>query len=392
MKILAKETEVDEAELVDDAHFENLGVDSLLSLTISAIFREELDMEISSTLFTDYPTVGEMKKYFSQFDGASASEPEETDSSDEDSIAPTDLPTPYGAEFSTPASSAPSVAPSDDGKPDSPRQEVADVGDVSLARHIVAQEMGVDISEVTDSAELAEMGMDSLMSLTILGELREKTGIDLPSTFLTTNPTIKDIEDALGMRPKAKPVAAPKPAAPAAGRSNKKKAVDMNQVSARLTALNKTDISQYPSASSVLLQGNAKAASKKIFFLPDGSGSATSYVSIPNIGPDVCAYGLNCPFMKDPEQWQCGIEVSALIYLAEIKRRQPKGPYIIGGWSAGGVIAYAVAQALLAAGETVEKLLLLDSPCPVDLAPLPARLHIFFNEIGLLGTGDPSRT
>jgi iterative type I PKS product template protein len=70
MRILAKETEVDEAELVDDAHFENLGVDSLLSLTISAIFREDLDMEIPSTLFTDYPTVGEMKKYFAQFDGA----------------------------------------------------------------------------------------------------------------------------------------------------------------------------------------------------------------------------------------------------------------------------------------------------------------------------------
>jgi acyl carrier protein len=251
--------------------------------------------------------------------------------------------------------------------------------------------MGVDISEITDDAELAEMGMDSLMSLTILGELREKTGIDLPSTFLTTNPTIKDVEDALGMRPKAKPVAAPKPAAPVTGIVKKK--TDMNEVTARLERLNATaDISQYPNATSVLLQGNAKIATKKIFFLPDGSGSATSYVSIPNIGPDVCAYGLNCPFMKDPEQWTCGIEVSAVIYLAEIKRRQPNGPYIIGGWSAGGVIAYAVAQALLAAGEKVEKLLLLDSPCPVDLAPLPARLHIFFNEIGLLGTGDPTKT
>ncbi|KAK5135185.1 polyketide synthase [Meristemomyces frigidus] len=392
MKIMAKETEVDEAELVDDAAFENLGVDSLLSLTISAIFREELDMEISSSLFTDYPTVGEMKKYFSQFDnGAAASSPEEEDS-DEDSIPASDVPTPM-EDISTPASSAPSVAPSDAGKPevDSPtRESLSDVGDVSLARHIVAQEMGVDISEVSDDAELAEMGMDSLMSLTILGELREKTGIDLPSTFLTTNPTIKDIEDALGMRPKAK-AAAPKPPASKAAAPTQKK-TDMNEVSARLSALNNTDISAFPTATSVLLQGNAKLATKKIFFLPDGSGSATSYVAIPNIGPDTCAYGLNCPYMKDPTKWECGIEVSSLIYLAEIKRRQPHGPYIIGGWSAGGVIAYAVSQALLAAGEKVEKLLLLDSPCPVNLDPLPARLHIFFNEIGLLGTGDPSKT
>ncbi|EME39782.1 polyketide synthase-like protein [Dothistroma septosporum NZE10] len=394
MKILAKETEVDVSELVDDAHFENLGVDSLLSLTISAIFREELDMEISSSLFTDHPTVGEMKKYFAQLDtgsssSSSSSAADTEEDSDDDSIPPTDAPTPFDV-ISTPASSAPSAAPSDAGKPelDSPtRDSLADVSDVSLARHVIAQEMGVDISEITDGAELAEMGMDSLMSLTILGELREKTGVDLPSTFLSTNPTILDIENALGMRPiKAK---APKATSAAPKASTK---TDMNEVSARLAKINKTDISKYPAATSVLLQGNAKVATKKIFFLPDGSGSATSYVSIPNLGPDIAAYGLNCPFMKDPEQWQCGIEVSSLIYLAEIKRRQSKGPYILGGWSAGGVIAYAVSQALLAAGEKVEKLLLLDSPCPVNLDPLPARLHIFFNEIGLLGTGDPSKT
>ncbi len=406
MKILSTETEVDQNELVDDAHFENLGVDSLLSLTISAIFREDLDMEISSTLFTDYPTVGEMKKYFAQFESSSSSEPDEDSSSDEDSIPPTDLPTPYEAAFSTPASSVP---PSDagDGKPDSPDRDasVEDVGDVSIARHIVAQEMGVDISEIGDDAELAEMGMDSLMSLTILGELREKTGIDLPSTFLMSNPTIKDVEDALGMRPKAKPAAAPKvTSAPAAGISaaptknsaeNRKadiRKTDMHEVTARLEALNSTDISKYPPSHSVLLQGSPKEASKKLFFLPDGSGSATSYSQIPNLGKDVAVYGLNCPFMKNPETWTCSLEVSALIYLAEIKRRQPEGPYILGGWSAGGVIAYAVQQALLAAGEEVEKLLLLDSPCPVDLDPLPARLHIFFNEIGLLGTGEPTKT
>lgn len=386
MQIIAAETDVDQSELVEEAAFENLGVDSLMSLTISAKFREDLDMEISSSLFTDYPTVGEMKKYFAQFDGAVG--PADDDDSESESEPSTDLATPYEDDLSTPASSAPSSAPSDAGKPDidSPIREIPDseVGEVSLARHIVAQEMGVDISEITDQADLSELGMDSLMSLTILGELREKTGIDLPSTFLSTNGCIEDIENALGMRPKPKPKAAAT-SAPKAER--KQKSPQLDKVNAKLT-----DLSQYPPATSVLLQGNAKIATKKIFFLPDGSGSATSYVSIPNIGPDVAAYGLNCPFMKSPDQWQCGIETVSLIYLAEIKRRQPQGPYIIGGWSAGGVIAYAVAQALLANDEKVEKLLLLDSPCPVNLDPLPARLHIFFNEIGLLGTGDPSKT
>ncbi|THY24127.1 polyketide synthase [Aureobasidium pullulans] len=381
MQIIATETDVEQSELVEEAAFENLGVDSLMSLTISAKFREDLDMEISSTLFTDYPTVGEMKKYFSQYDGNVG--PVEDDSEDESE--PSDIATPYEDDLSTPASSAPSTAPSDAGKPDidSPSREIPDseVGEVSLARHIIVQEMGIDSSELTDEADLSELGMDSLMSLTILSELREKTGVDLPSTFLSTNSTILDIENALGMRPtpKAKAASAPKAA--------KQTSPQLDKVNAKLT-----DLSKFPAATSVLLQGNAKIATKKIFFLPDGSGSATSYVSIPNIGPDTAAFGLNCPFMKNPTEWTCGIETVSLLYLAEIKRRQPQGPYIIGGWSAGGVIAYAVAQALLANGEEVDRLLLLDSPCPVNLAPLPQRLHVFFNEIGLLGTGDPSKT
>nr|WHN38863.1 polyketide synthase 2 [Elsinoe perseae] len=383
MQIIATETDVDSSELVDQAAFENLGVDSLMSLTISARFREELDMDISSTLFTDFPTVGEMQKFFSQYDGEVGTP--EQDDSDSDSDTSGDASTPM-SEVGTPMT-VPSSAVSESGKFDMDVAAPAS-GEVSVARQIVATEMGVDVAEITDQADLADMGMDSLMSLTILGELRENTGIDLPSTFLTTSPTIEDIENALDMRPKARPapVAVPPPS------NRRSSSPQLDKVNARLNASRSADISKYPTATSVLLQGNPKIATKKIFFLPDGSGSATSYVSIPNIGPDVCAFGLNCPFMKSPDQWSCGIEICAMIYLAEIKRRQPVGPYIIGGWSAGGVIAYAVAQALLANNEQVEKLLLLDSPCPVNLDPLPARLHIFFNEIGLLGTGDPSKT
>ncbi|KAK5176230.1 polyketide synthase, partial [Cryomyces antarcticus] len=148
----------------------------------------------------------------------------------------------------------------------------------------------------------------------------------------------------------------------------------------------------FPAATSVLLQGNAKIATKKLFLFPDGSGSATSYISIPNISPDMAVYGLNCPFMKKPTDYTCGIDGVSAIYLAEMKRRQPEGPYILGGWSAGGVIAYEVAMQLVSMGEKIEKLVLIDSPCPVQLEPLPARLHHFFDSIGLLGTGDPAKT
>jgi thioesterase domain-containing protein len=44
---------------------------------------------------------------------------------------------------------------------------------------------------------------------------------------------------------------------------------------------------------------------------------------------------------------------------------QPHGPYRLGGWSLGGVLAYEMAQQLLAAGEETELLVLLDSHAPV---------------------------
>jgi acyl carrier protein len=307
----------------------------------------------------------------------------EDDSSDTTDEPSDDSSTPYEhGTASTPASSAPSVT-EDDVKPTSEGAE----GEASVARKLVADEMGVDVSEITDDLDLTDIGMDSLMSLTILGSMREQTGRDLPADFLTVNVTIKDIETALGMRPKPKEQVKVTVKAPTKTSNKSPQLAEVNK------KLEKTvDISGLPPSNSVLLQGNPKVATKKFFLVPDGSGSATSYISIPNISPDMAVYGLNCPFMKCPEKWTCGVEGVALIYLNEIKRRQPEGPYLIGGWSAGGVMAYEVAKQLVNAGEKVESLVLIDAPCPVALDPLPARLHIFFDQIGLLGTGKPGGT
>jgi iterative type I PKS product template protein len=384
MKIVAEEIDVDMSELVEEAAFENLGVDSLLSLTISARFREELNMDIPSSLFTDSPTVGELKKHFAQYDGGAVVVEDNDDSSDTTDEPSDDSSSPYehATTTSTPASSAPSM----DGNELDTKESVASAqGEASIARKLVADEMGVDVSEITDDLDLTDIGMDSLMSLTILGSMREATGRDLSPDFLTVNVTIRDIETALGMRPKPKieVKTTTKTVAPT--------------TSPRLAEVNKKlaktiDVSGMPCSKSVLLQGNPKTASKKFFLVPDGSGSATSYISIPNISPDMAVYGLNCPFMKCPDKWTCGVEGVAAIYLNEIKRRQPEGPYIVGGWSAGGVMAYEVAMQLVNAGEKVESLVLIDAPCPVALDPLPARLHIFFDQIGLLGTGKPGGT
>lgn len=52
-------------------------------------------------------------------------------------------------------------------------------------------------------------------------------------------------------------------------------------------------------------------------------------------------------------------------YIAEMRQVHPEGPYYLGGYSGGGLIAYEIAQQLRVAGEEVAALIFLDTPLPV---------------------------
>ncbi|KOX17313.1 type I polyketide synthase [Nocardiopsis sp. NRRL B-16309] len=54
-------------------------------------------------------------------------------------------------------------------------------------------------------------------------------------------------------------------------------------------------------------------------------------------------------------------------HLALVRRRQPRGPYLLGGWSMGGDLAQEMACLLHEQGETVDLLLLLDSNDPTHI-------------------------
>ena len=140
-----------------------------------------------------------------------------------------------------------------------------------------------------------------------------------------------------------------------------------------------------PPATSVLLQGSPKAAVRTLWLFPDGSGLATSYLTLPGIDVHTAVYGLNSPFIRRPEEMKCTFRELTNAYLLEIRRRQPSGPYFLGGWSAGGISACEAAQELIAAGEKVERLVLLDSPNPIGLQKLPPRLYNDFDKLNLFG-------
>jgi amino acid adenylation domain-containing protein len=60
------------------------------------------------------------------------------------------------------------------------------------------------------------------------------------------------------------------------------------------------------------------------------------------------------------------IEEMAAEYVAAVREIQSQGPYYLGGWSAGGLVALEMAQQLLAAGETTALLALLDTTPPAQ--------------------------
>jgi len=68
------------------------------------------------------------------------------------------------------------------------------------------------------------------------------------------------------------------------------------------------------------------------------------------------------------------VEDMAERYLGELRQVQPRGPYHLSGYCGGGLVAYEMAQRLLAEGETVSLLLLIDLYAPGALRLRDTRL------------------
>ena len=376
LNIISEELGVPLNELADAIDFANIGVDSLMSLSITGRMREELEIEVSSNLFLDYPTVGSMKGFLSRYDSSGVIGDDLDDSEDSNS--------PFGGSDSGSSEDDSYSTPTSPGSPASP----SELDSLSqIIRQTISTEMGVEVEELLAVHDLSELGMDSLMALSILGVLRETTGLSLPATFLVDNPSIKAIENTLNID-QAQEVKKTQPIPKVVDFKTPPKKAASAPIAEKVTPRSEVVLTPERFATSVLLQGSPRTAEKTFWLIPDGSGSATSYIFMPEISRKVAVWGLNSPYMKTPEEYHCGVKGMATKFIQEIKRRQPQGPYNIGGWSAGGVISFETVRQLIEAGDTVDVLALIDTPCPLIIEPLPSSLHRFFGSIGLLGEGD----
>uniref|UniRef100_UPI0036DB9B73 non-ribosomal peptide synthetase n=1 Tax=Photorhabdus sp. RM322S TaxID=3342825 RepID=UPI0036DB9B73 len=118
-----------------------------------------------------------------------------------------------------------------------------------------------------------------------------------------------------------------------------------------------------------------------LFFVPSGMGDY-SYVfglaqHIPSGYP---IYAL--PWSSIHEEPMSTMEEQAARMITLMKAVQPVGPYRISGYSSGGILAYAIVQRLLGAGERVSFLGLIDTPAPHYFGKEAMQSkHHFFTEL-----------
>jgi len=123
--------------------------------------------------------------------------------------------------------------------------------------------------------------------------------------------------------------------------------------------------------------------SKRPFFFLHGQfeGNAFFCYSLArDLGRDQPFYVLE-PYRFDGLPVPPTFEAIAAAHLKSLRAVQPEGPYLLGGWCNGGLLAYEMARQLHAEGQKVDLLVLMD---PVTLA-YPAHLRLLHGAISRFG-------
>ena len=127
------------------------------------------------------------------------------------------------------------------------------------------------------------------------------------------------------------------------------------------------------------LRGGAHAAPRPLVLLqPAGArppffcvhavgGTVTELAPLARLlAPDRPVYGLQARGLEGEAEPLRGVPALAAAYVQAMRAAQPAGPYHLGGWSFGGMVAYEMGRLLQAAGERVAVVALLDTPVPDD--------------------------
>ncbi|HKH47472.1 MAG TPA: amino acid adenylation domain-containing protein [Thermoanaerobaculia bacterium] len=127
-----------------------------------------------------------------------------------------------------------------------------------------------------------------------------------------------------------------------------------------------------------------RGTGEPLFLVHPAGGSVMTYSRLGRL-LDRPLYGVQAPAGAGEADRRRDVAELAKHYVAELRAVQPDGPYSVGGWSSGAMIAFEMAAQLEAAGEGVRQLYVLDGPTPVRHADLSDErlLRWFLDDLAL---------
>ncbi|KFY57790.1 hypothetical protein V496_06337 [Pseudogymnoascus sp. VKM F-4515 (FW-2607)] len=321
---------VSELDKAKGTAFTELGVDSQMSISILGDFQRATAVELPAAFFTNFPTPADVRREL-------GSEQVEEVKQKEKKVRT--------------ASQSP------------PKRKNS----------------SLEASDITPSTTFESMGMDSMLSIRITSTFQEDTGIELPAAFFSDQPTVAaariELDGPEETAPQEEPSRSPSPA-----RKSHLPVVPVAKT-ANTSGSARQDKMDNAVSRAVLIQGKSRSKDAPLFMTTDGSGTVESYIHLSALPNGRRIYALESPFLGSPETFDLSIQEMATIFLRTIRRIQPEGPYLIGGWSAGSMYAYEVAHRLTTQGETILALVILDMRAP-SLIPTSIVTTDFVDKLG----------
>ncbi|SCN41681.1 non-ribosomal peptide synthetase [Bacillus wiedmannii] len=182
----------------------------------------------------------------------------------------------------------------------------------------------LQIEDVYVNDDFFNRGGHSLLVIKLISKIKEEFGKEIKVSTLIKNPTLEGIACLIR---------------------------DKHDMTKSVSAL-------------VPLQESEK---RPFFCVHPFMGNVFCYIQLARLLKNHCSfYGLQNPLIEKREIDDLTLPEVIQLYIEEIKRVQPEGPYRLGGWSLGGAIAYKIATVLRNQGEEVELLVLMDTKVPSE--------------------------